>query len=84
SRFAGKIIANNPIEDLSAYKLESNDQVEFTDNSHKVIEFDLLIGKKWIDGISFQVSDETSLFLDLGDNNNVSVKAGSELQEINS
>ncbi|NJL52469.1 MAG: hypothetical protein HC930_10025 [Hydrococcus sp. SU_1_0] len=81
SHFTGKIIANSPIKDLALYKLESSDRVEFADNSHKIIEFDLRVWEKWIDGISFKVTDGTSLFLDLNDNNDISVKAGSNLQE---
>jgi Ca2+-binding RTX toxin-like protein len=81
SHFTGKIIANSPIKDLALYKLESRDRVEFVDNSHKIVEFDLRIWEKWTDGISFKVTDGTSLFLDLNDHNDISVKAGSNLQE---
>lgn len=81
SRFTGQIIADSTIEDLSLYKLEGNDRVEFTDNSRQIIEFDLRIWDKWTDGISFKVADGTSLFLDLEDNDDISVKAGSNLQE---
>ncbi|MGF1539619.1 MAG: right-handed parallel beta-helix repeat-containing protein [Pleurocapsa sp.] len=83
SRFTGKIIANSPIEDLAPYKLENGDRVEFTDLSHKIIEFDLRIWDKWIDGISFKVADGSSVFLDLENNHDVSIKAGLDLQEIN-
>ena len=82
SRFTGRIMADNSIEDLSPYKLESNDRVEFVDDSQQIIEFDLNIWDKWTDGISFKVSEETSLFLDLEDNNGISVKAGSDLQQV--
>ena len=83
SRFTGKIIADSPIEDLGFYKLEGDDRVEFVDNSYKIIEFDLKVKDKWTDGFSFESSENTSIFLDLGENNDISVKAGSELQEIN-
>jgi|GEM_PF-6797864 len=84
SRFIGNIVSDNPILDLAPYKLENSDRAEFADNSQQIIDFDLRIGKKWTDGISFKVADETSLFLDLESSNNISVKAGSNLQEINS
>ena len=83
SRFTGQITANNPIENLSTYSIESNDTAEFTDNSRQIIEFDLHIWNRWTDGISFEVSDDTSVFLELEDSSNVSVKAGASLQEIN-
>ena len=53
------------------------------DNFHQIIEFDLQIWEKWTDGLSFTVADGTSLFIDLEENNDISVKAGSNLQEIN-
>jgi hypothetical protein len=83
SRFTGRIIADSSLKDLRLYELEKNDRVEFVDNSQKIIEFDLQVGEKWTDGLSFKVTDGTSLFLDLEDNNNISIKAGSNLQEIN-
>jgi hypothetical protein len=83
SRFTGRIIADSSLEDLRLYELENRDRVEFVDNSQKIIEFDLQVGEKWTDGLSFKVTDGTSLFLDLEDNNNISIKAGSNLQEVN-
>lgn len=82
SRFTGSIVADSSIEDLSPYKLESNDRVEFVDDSDQIIEFDLQIWEKWTDGLSFTVAEGTSLFLDLEENDDISVKAGSNLQEI--
>ena len=83
SNFTGQITASNPIENLSPYSLESNDTVEFTDNSRQIIEFDLNVWNQWRDGISFEVSDNASVFLELEDSSNISVKAGANLQEIN-
>jgi len=84
SRFVGKIIADSPIADLTEYWIEGNDRIEFADNSNQILEFDLTIWSKWTDGISFKVSDGTSLVLDLEDNNDyVSVKAGANFQEVN-
>ena len=83
SRFTGQITASNPIENLSSYSIESNDTVEFTDNSHQIIKFDLNVWNQWKDGISFEVSDNSSVFLELEDSSNISVKAGADLQEIN-
>ena len=82
SRFTGRIVADSYIEDLNPYNLENGDRVEFADDSHQIIEFDLQIWEHWIDGLSFKVSDNNSLFLDLEENNDVSIKAGSELQEV--
>ena len=83
SRFQGRIVAENPIEDLSFFKIENHDRVEFADDSRKVLEFDLRIAQRWTDGISFKVPDRTSVFLELEDSDSVSVKAGADLQEIN-
>ena len=83
SRFQGRIVAENPIEDLSFFKIESHDRVEFVDDSQKVLEFDLRIAQRWTDGISFKVPDRTSVFLELEDSDSVSVKAGADLREIN-
>ena len=82
SRFVGQIVADRPIEDLSAYSLEGSDRVEFVDNSQQIVEFDLRIWNQWTDGISFQVSEGTSVFLELENGDDVSIKAGSSLQDI--
>ncbi|MGF1590842.1 MAG: right-handed parallel beta-helix repeat-containing protein [Pleurocapsa sp.] len=83
TNFKGKISTESSIEDLTFLNLENNDRVEFVDDSRKILEFDLLVGSKWTDGISFKVQGNTSVYLEL-DNSNISVKAGSSLQEINS
>ena len=83
SRITGQIVSDTPIEDLGFYKLESNDRVEFADNSDKIIEFDLRIGSKWTDGFSFQANDDSSVFLELSDRSqDTSIAVGSNLQEI--
>ncbi|VEP14691.1 conserved hypothetical protein [Hyella patelloides LEGE 07179] len=82
SRFTGRIIADNSLEDLSPYQVEGNDLVEFADNSNQILEFDLNVWDKWTDGLSFKVTDETSLFLDLDDSSDISIKAGLNLENI--
>ncbi len=82
SRFTGRIVADRPIEALNPYDIENSDRVEFVDNSRQIIEFDLQVWSKWIDGISLNVADGTSLFLELEENSDISLKAGANLQEI--
>ena len=82
SQITGRILANNPIENFAPYLLEESDKVEFVDSSRQVIDFDLRIGQKWTDGISFTVSNEDSIFLDLGENSDVTVTAGANLQQL--
>ena len=82
SRFQGQIITDGPIEYLSGYQLEDNDRLMFADDSQQIAEFDLRSWEKWTDGISFRVPEETSIFLDLENDSNISIKAGSELNDI--
>ena len=84
SYFKGRIVADRQIENLNAYKMEDSDSVEFADNSQQIIEFDLTVWEKWIDGLSFQVADGASVFLELDSNPDISIKVGENLQEIGS
>jgi hypothetical protein len=63
--------------------MENNDFVRFTDDSHQVVEFSMLIGQQWTDGISFQAPENSSIFLELEESDRVSVVAGASMQEIN-
>ncbi|MEN9518029.1 MAG: hypothetical protein RLZZ381_617 [Cyanobacteriota bacterium] len=83
SHFRGKLVADRPIENLSGYNLENNDFVRFTDDSHQVVEFSMIIGQQWTDGISFQAPENASIFLELEESDRVSVVAGASMQEIN-
>ena len=82
-RLTGRIIVDSPIEDLSTNSLENNDRVEFIDNSNEILEFELRVWNQWTDGLSFKVADDASVFLDLDNSSDVSVKAGADLQEVN-
>ncbi|MEY4517449.1 MAG: hypothetical protein RLZZ499_48, partial [Cyanobacteriota bacterium] len=83
SHFRGKLVADRPIESLSSFDFENNDFVRFTDDSHQVVEFSMIIGNQWTDGISFQTPDDASIFLELEESDRVSVVAGTSMQEIN-
>ena len=83
SRFTGRIIADSSLEELNLFKLENHDRVAFTDNSRQIIEFDFPVWEHWVDGISFKVGEGTSLFLELEEYNDISIKAGANLQEVN-
>ena len=82
-RLTGRIIVDSPIEDLSTNSIENSDRVEFVDNSNEILEFDLRVWNQWTDGLSFKVADDASVFLDLDNSSDVSVKAGADLQEVN-
>ena len=82
-RLTGRIIVDSPIEDLDTNNLENNDSIEFVDNSNEILEFNLNIWDRWTDGLSFEVADDASVFLDLDNSSDVSVKAGADLQEVN-
>jgi hypothetical protein len=82
-RLTGRIIVDSPIEDLGFNKIENNDTVQFVDNSNEILEFDLRVWNNGIDGLSFKVADDASVFLDLDNSSDVSVKAGADLQEVN-
>ena len=82
-RLTGRIISDSPIEDLRFDKIENSDTVEFVDNSNEILEFDLRVWNRGIDGLSFEVADDASVFIELDNSSDVSVKAGSDLQEVN-
>lgn len=79
SLFKGRIVADRPIEKLGSFKLEKNDFVRFTDDSHQVVEFSMKVGNKWTDGISFKVADQTKMFLEMEDRANVPIKVGASM-----
>ncbi|NJL51858.1 MAG: hypothetical protein HC930_05815 [Hydrococcus sp. SU_1_0] len=79
SLFKGKIVADQAIEKLGSFKLEDNDFVRFTDDSHQVVEFSMKVGNKWTDGISFEVADQTKVFLEMEDSANVPIKVGASM-----
>jgi predicted outer membrane repeat protein len=79
SLFKGKIVADHAIEKLGSFKLEDNDFVRFTDDSHQVVEFSMKVGNKWTDGISFKVADQTKVFLEMEDRANVPIKVGASM-----
>jgi predicted outer membrane repeat protein len=79
SLFKGRIVADRAIEKLGSFKLEGNDFVRFTDDSHQVVEFSMKVGNKWTDGISFKVADQTKMFLEMEDQANVPIKVGASM-----
>ncbi|MEL6494060.1 MAG: hypothetical protein AAFQ41_02925, partial [Cyanobacteria bacterium J06623_7] len=83
SHYRGRIISDQPIEDLSVYNLESNDVVQYADESHQAVEFAVAIANQWTDGMSFKATDGASVFLELENSDNVPVQAGANMQEIN-
>ena len=83
SHYQGQIVSEQPIEDLSSYKLEGNDTVKYADESRKVIDFSMMVINQGTDGISFRTPDNASVYLELEESNTVPVKAGMYMQEIN-
>ncbi|MEM6612356.1 MAG: hypothetical protein AAF652_08910 [Cyanobacteria bacterium P01_C01_bin.72] len=83
SHYRGKIVSDQVIEDLSTFSFEASDSLKYADDSHKVVEFSMIVANQWVDGISFKTPDNASVFLELEDSNNVPVQAGAYLQEIN-
>jgi predicted outer membrane repeat protein len=79
SLFKGRIVADRAIEKIGSFKLENNDFVRFTDDSHQVVEFSMKVGNKWTDGISFKVADQTKMFLEMEDQGNVPIKVGASM-----
>ena len=83
SNYQGRIVSDQPIEDLSIYNLEESDRVEYTDESHKVIDFSMNVVNQGMDGVSFKAAEGASVFLELENGNTVPVQAGMYMQEIN-
>ena len=83
SHYRGKIVSDQPIEDLSTFGFEDNDVFQYSDDSQQVIEFSMIIANEGVDGISFTTPDDASVFLELEDSNNVPVQAGTNMEEIN-
>jgi predicted outer membrane repeat protein len=82
SHYAGRFVANQPIEDLNTFKLEANDYVRFVDDSHTVVEFSMTVSNAWTDGLSFRVSDNASVFLELENSEGVPVQVGASMNNI--
>ena len=83
SNYQGRIVSDQPIEDLSIYNLEESDRIEYADESHKVIDFSMNVVNQGMDGVSFKAAEGASVFLELENGNTVPVQAGMYMQEIN-
>ena len=83
SHYRGQIVSDQPIEDLSSYNFEGTDVFQYADESHKVIEFSMIMSHTGLDGVSFKAAENASVFLELEESNTVPVQAGMYMQEIN-
>ena len=83
SNYQGRIVSDQPIEDLSVYNFEESDRIKYADESHKVIDFSMNVVNQGMDGVSFKAAEGASVFLELENGNTIPVQAGAQMQQIN-
>jgi len=81
SHFRGKIVADQAIQNVTEQSFEANDSVWHTDASRHSIEFSMIVGNDWTDGISFDVAyqADATLYLEMENGEALPIKIGSSM-----
>ncbi|MEL7521199.1 MAG: hypothetical protein AAGJ80_06215, partial [Cyanobacteria bacterium J06553_1] len=81
SHFRGKIVADQAIQNLTEQSFETNDSVWHTDASRHSIEFSMIVGNDWTDGISFDIAyqADATLYLEMDNGETLPIKVGSSM-----
>ena len=74
-------MADQAIQNLTQHSFESNDSVWHTDASRHSIEFSMIVGNDWTDGISFDVAyqADATLYLEMDNGETLPIKVGSSM-----